>query len=58
MLADGVDHRILVYAPIGRDAAATAELLRRAGMEAFVCEDLPCLVQELVVGAAAVFVAE
>ena len=56
MPADGADHRILVYAPIGRDAAATGELLRRAGMDAFVCDDLLCLVRELEVGAAAVFV--
>ena len=58
MAADAAAHRILVYAPIGRDGLASAELLRRAGMEAFVCEDLPGLARELEVGAAAVFVAE
>ncbi|WGM40555.1 ATP-binding protein [Caulobacter sp. NIBR1757] len=50
--------RVLVYAPIGRDGPASAELLRRAGLDAFVCGDLPSLVSELQAGAAAVFVAE
>ena len=50
--------RVLVYAPIGRDGPASAELLRRGGIDAFVCEDLPRLVTELKIGAAAVFVAE
>ncbi len=50
--------RVLVYAPIGRDGPASAELLRRGGIDAFVCDDLPRLVTELKIGAAAVFVAE
>ncbi|MDB5469708.1 MAG: Sensory box sensor histidine kinaseresponse regulator, partial [Caulobacter sp.] len=55
---DSANDRVLVYAPIGRDGPASAELLRRGGIDAFVCEDLPCLVTELKAGAAAVFVAE
>ena len=55
---NGLSGRVLVYAPIGRDGPASAELLRRGGVDAFVCEDLPRLVRELTTGAAAVFVAE
>jgi len=50
--------RVLVFAPIGRDGPASAELLRRVGIEAVVCEDLPSLVRHLLEGTAAVFVAE
>ncbi len=56
--SDGPSERVLIYALIGRDGPATADLLRRGGLEAFVCEDLACLVVELKLGAAAVFVAE
>ncbi|RYF94306.1 MAG: response regulator, partial [Caulobacteraceae bacterium] len=50
--------RVLVFAPIGRDGPASAELLRRGGLDAVVCDDLSGLVQALRSGAAAVFVAE
>jgi hypothetical protein len=36
---DIANARILILAPIGRDAAASADLLRRAGMQAEVCKD-------------------
>ena len=52
------ESRVLVYAPIGRDGAASVELLRRGGVVAYNCVDLDVLVRELNVGAAAVFVAE
>jgi signal transduction histidine kinase/ActR/RegA family two-component response regulator len=50
--------RVLVFAPIGRDGSATAELLQRGGIDAKLCANLTELVKELEVGAAAVFVAE
>ena len=56
--ADGGRPRVLVLAPIGRDGAASAELLRRADLAARACTGLPDLVAGLAAGADAVFVAE
>lgn len=50
--------RVLVCAPIGRDGAASAEILVRAGLAATVCPGLDRLVEELEAGAGAAFVAE
>ena len=50
--------RVLVLAPIGRDAPASADLLRRVGLEAEVCTSLSNLVEEVAAGAAAVLVTE
>ncbi|MGJ4964949.1 response regulator [Bradyrhizobium sp. HKCCYLRH3061] len=52
------DHRVLVFAPIGRDGPASAELLRSARIEAAVCSDLAHLLREMSAGVGAVFVAE
>ena len=49
---------IVVYAPIGRDGPATAELLRRIGMEAVVCHGVDEVLQRAETDAAAVFIAE
>lgn len=50
--------RVLVLAPIGRDASASADVLRKEGVEALVCADLASLAAALAGGAACVFVAE
>jgi signal transduction histidine kinase len=50
--------RVLVLAPIGRDAAATADLLRKAGLGAQVVNDLGALSLAIASGAGAVIVAE
>lgn len=50
--------RILILAPIGRDAAASADLLRRSGMHADVCKDLDELTSRIDATAAAVLLAE
>ena len=50
--------RILVLAPVGRDAPATADLLDKANLQPHVCGSLDALVDALVQGAAAAFVAE
>jgi signal transduction histidine kinase len=55
---DTPSDRVLIYAPVGQDGPASAELLRRSGLFAFDCGNLDGLVQELNAGAAAVFVAE
>jgi signal transduction histidine kinase/ActR/RegA family two-component response regulator len=49
---------VTVLAPIGRDAAASVELLRRSGVAAEACSDLSALVEALTQGAAAAFIAE
>ena len=51
-------HRVLITAPIGRDAAASAELLTKARLHSEVAVDLPMLVAELKIGAAAVLITE
>lgn len=50
--------QVIVLAPIGRDAAASVELLRRSGVAAEARSDLAALVQALTRGAAAAFIAE
>jgi signal transduction histidine kinase/CheY-like chemotaxis protein len=50
--------RVLVLAPIGRDASASAGVLRKEGVEALVCDGLDALVECLVSGAGSVVVAE
>jgi signal transduction histidine kinase/ActR/RegA family two-component response regulator len=52
------DERILVLAPVGRDGVLTYELLRRAGIDAFLCSDMEVLCREASAGAAALLVAE
>src|SRR6476646_10586830 len=56
--ADAASGRVLVFAPIGRDGPASAELLRRAGMQSIACDDLPDLLAKIKTGASAVFIAE
>jgi signal transduction histidine kinase len=50
--------RVLVLAPVGRDAPVTVELLRGSGLAAFACADLGELLRELDNGVGAVLVAE
>ena len=50
--------RVLVFAPIGRDAPATVDLLRRSGISADVCQGYEDLITELEGGADVAFVAE
>ncbi|MDA9545432.1 MULTISPECIES: ATP-binding protein [Bradyrhizobium] len=52
------DDRILIFAPIGRDGPASAELFRGASLEAVNCRSLPELVAEMAAGVGAVFLAE
>src|SRR4051794_19447244 len=56
--SDVGDARVLILAPLGRDGAAVAELLRRIGLEARVCGGLAELLAGLEAGAEAAFVAE
>jgi signal transduction histidine kinase len=53
-----IETRILVLAPIGRDAAAIAEVLKRTGLCSLICRDVPGLITALDAGAGAVLLAE
>lgn len=50
--------RVLVFAPVGRDSAASIELLRRSNISAESANSLDNLTREIARGAGAVFVAE
>jgi signal transduction histidine kinase len=52
------ENRLLVLAPIGRDAAAITGVLHRAGYDSLICRDAASLVAALTEGAAAAFIAE
>jgi len=52
------DHRVLIFAPIGRDGAASAELFRNSNLDAISCRSLPELVSEMTSGVGTVFLAE
>jgi signal transduction histidine kinase/CheY-like chemotaxis protein len=57
-LPDGLEGRILVHAPIGRDGPACAALLRRAGLDAHVCGDVQELLAEAQAGVLAICITE
>src|SRR6266550_1824520 len=52
------DRRVLLFAPIGRDGALTQNLLRRAGIEGFVCGSVDHLIGEFVKGAGVIILTE
>ncbi|MBR0810832.1 MULTISPECIES: ATP-binding protein [Bradyrhizobium] len=52
------DSRVLIFAPIGRDGPASAELFRNSHLEAVNCRSLPELVSAMSEGVGAVFLAE
>src|SRR5690242_13569293 len=52
------DHRVLIFAPIGRDAPASAELLRSSRLATAICADVGQLVREMDAGVGVVFLAE
>ncbi|RXH28252.1 MULTISPECIES: response regulator [Bradyrhizobium] len=52
------DSRVLIFAPIGRDGPASAELFRSSNLDAANCRSLPELVNEMTAGVGTVFLAE
>lgn len=52
------DHSVLVFAPIGRDGPASAELLRSTRLQTIICSDLATLIEEIGAGVGTVFMAE
>jgi len=57
-MSDKDSLRVLVLAPTGRDGPASADVIRKAGMQAEVCMDFAGLAAGLEAGAGAVFLAE
>jgi signal transduction histidine kinase len=53
-----LERRLLVLAPIGKDASLVEAMLRKDAVACVACTDLECLSRELERGAAAVLVAE
>lgn len=53
-----MENRILIHAPVGKDAVLAASVLRNAGLECFVCKDGPDIFRELNQGAGALFIVE
>jgi signal transduction histidine kinase/CheY-like chemotaxis protein len=58
MPKEAVEYRILIHAPVGKDARLIAELFGRAGIECCVCVHLGQLLDELAQGAGALLVAD
>jgi len=56
--AASVSERVLIVAPLGRDASIAAAILGEAGRPLFICPDLPCLLQELSHGVGVALIAE
>jgi signal transduction histidine kinase/ActR/RegA family two-component response regulator len=57
-MTDRCEERVLVFAPTGRDAVLTCEVLDRAGFAALPCEDLEGLCQEIRGGAGTAVLAD
>lgn len=53
-----MEHRILIYAPTGKDGRLIAQVLARAQMDCLVCVGAPELARELAAGAGALLVAD
>jgi signal transduction histidine kinase/ActR/RegA family two-component response regulator len=56
--ATQLSQRVLILAPLGRDAAVASAILSEAGTPTTVCADLPCLIRDLEDGAAAALLVE
>ena len=54
----GDDLRVLVYAPVGRDAQLTADLLARAAIPSHVCHSIEDLCTQITAGAGAILLTE
>lgn len=52
------DHYVLVFAPIGRDGPAAAELLQGSKLEAIICRSLSELIGQMTAGVGVVVIAE
>lgn len=53
-----MEHRIIIHAPIGKDARLVSQTLERAGLETFVCPHLNDVVPELHNGAGVLIIVD
>ncbi len=53
-----MENRILIYAPIGKDARLVSQLLGRAGLACFVCAHTADIIDELGKGVGALFIVD
>ena len=53
-----LERRLLILAPIGRDAQLSRTMLAEHGIRCTICPDLPALVQEMAAGVGAVLISE
>jgi hypothetical protein len=58
MAGGELEYRILIHAPVGKDARLIADLFGRAGIDCSVCGQLDQLVEELGRGAGALLVGD
>jgi signal transduction histidine kinase/CheY-like chemotaxis protein len=54
----GVDQRILIFAPVGKDAPLTLDVLTRADLAGCICQTAGSLCEEFVRGAAVIILTE
>jgi hypothetical protein len=52
------DDRILIFAPVGKDAPLALDVLHRAGLAGSVCETASSLCGEFIKGAAVIILTE
>jgi two-component system, sensor histidine kinase len=55
---DGLERRLLILAPVGKDAELMQSMLAREAVECMTCMDLDCVARELERGAAAILLTE
>jgi signal transduction histidine kinase len=53
-----MDKRILIHAPVGRDALLASRVLQDAKLECFICKTIPDVLEQLRKGAGALFIVE
>jgi signal transduction histidine kinase len=55
---EGLERRLLILAPVGKDAALVEAMLRKEGIACVACPDLECMSRELERGAGVILIAE
>lgn len=53
-----MEHRVIIHAPIGKDARLVADVFRRSGMDCFICATTAEVVDELGKGVGALFIVD
>jgi DNA-binding response OmpR family regulator len=56
--AEGLERRVLILAPLGKDAELMESMLGKEAVTCIACDDLDCVARELERGAAAILLTE